>query len=280
MSNDNSEPTMLNGTANGVYSKAPQTNGEYSNGLRDGKLADTTNGAGLQDRTEGAAMDTESENNVMPIAIVGMACRLPGGVRSAEDLWEMCSRARSGWSEMPPDRFSHASFHHPNPGKLGTYNAEGGHFLEDDIALFDAPFFNITVQEAIALDPQQRLMLECAYEALENGGIPKQSIVGRNVGVFVGGSFAEYELHCLRDTATTPMYESTGCAASLLSNRVSYHFDLRGPSVTLDTACSSSLSALHLACQSLRAGEISQAIVGGSHLNILPDYFITMSNSR
>ena len=216
----------------------------------------------------------------MPIAIVGMACRLPGGVSSTESLWEMCSRARTGWSEVPKDRFSHAGYFHPNPARSGTYNCEGGHFIRDDIALFDAPFFNITAQEATALDPQQRLMLECTYEALENGGIPKHTVIGQNVGVFVGGSFSDYELHCLRDSETAPMYQATACAAALLSNRISYYFDLKGPSATVDTACSSSLSALHVACQSLRAGETTQAIVGGCHLNLLPDYFITYSMQR
>jgi acyl transferase domain-containing protein len=99
-------------------------------------------------------------------------------------------------------------------------------------------------------------------------------------GVYIGGSFADYELNNLKDTETAPMFQATGCAASLMSNRLSYYFDLRGPSFTIDTACSSSLSALHLACQSLRMGETSAAIVGGSHLNLLPDYFVTMSTSR
>lgn len=146
--------------------------------------------------------------------------------------------------------------------------------------MFDAPFFNLTEKEAISLDPQQRLLLECTYEAFENGGIPKHTLVGQSVGVFVGGSFADYELRNCRDTETAPMYQATGCAASLLANRISYYFDLSGPSFTVDTACSSSLSALHLACQSLRSGESSQAVVASGHLNILPDYFITMSMSR
>jgi len=94
------------------------------------------------------------------------------------------------------------------------------------------------------MDPQQRLLLECTYEALENGGIPKESLVGESVGVFVGGSFADYELRNCRDTDSTPMYQATGCAQSLLSNRISYYFDFSGPSFTVDTACSSSLGAL------------------------------------
>jgi acyl transferase domain-containing protein len=221
-----------------------------------------------------------TSKDVMPIAIIGMACRVPGDVSSAEELWELCSRARSGWSPIPADRWSHEGYFHPNAPKPGTYNPEGAHFIKEDIALFDAPFFNISAVEAKSIDPQQRLLLECTYEALENAGVPKETIVGQNVGVFVGGSFSEYSVYCMRDTENVPAYEATGTAQSVLSGRLSYYFDLKGPSATVDTACSSGLSALHMACQSLRSGESSQAIVGASHLNMTPDMFISMSNSR
>jgi acyl transferase domain-containing protein len=215
-----------------------------------------------------------------PIAIIGMGCRLPGDVKSPEEFWELCSRARSGWSTIPKERFNHEAFHHPNPDKLGCYNPKGAHFLSEDIGLFDAPFFNLTEKEAISMDPQQRLLLECTYEALENGGVTKKSIEGSSVGVYVGGSFADYELRNCRDTDTAPMYQATGCAQSLLANRLSYYFGLTGPSFTCDTACSSSLTALHLAFQSLQSGESTQAIVASCHLNLLPDYFVIMSMQR
>jgi acyl transferase domain-containing protein len=218
--------------------------------------------------------------DVTPIAIIGMACRASGNVSSAEELWELCSRARSGWSPIPAERWSQEGYFHPNASRTGTYDSEGAHFIQEDIALFDAPFFNISASEARSIDPQQRLLLECTYEALENAGVPKETIIGQNVGVFVGGSFSEYSLFCFRDTDRVPAYEATGTAQSVLSNRLSYYFDLKGPSATVDTACSSGLSALHLACQSLRSGESSQAIVGASHLNLMPDTFISMSNSR
>lgn len=143
---------------------------------------------------------TQKKDAPMRIAIVGMGCRLPGNVSTPEQFWELCSRARSGWSDVPKSRFNPGVFYHPNPGKSGVHNAKGGHFLTEDIGLFDSPFFNITEQEAIALDPQQRLLLECTYEALENGGIPKSSLAGEKVGVFIGGSFADYDVHNLRDT--------------------------------------------------------------------------------
>lgn len=146
----------------------------------------------------------------MPIAIVGMSCRLPGNVASPAEFWELCARARSGYSPIPPERFNTASFQHPNPGKAGCHNPVGGHFLNTDLAAFDAPFFSLTEKEAISMDPQQRLLLECTFEALENAGIPKHHIVGKDVGVFVGGSFPEYESHLFRDPDTIPMHQATG----------------------------------------------------------------------
>ncbi|KAL8382408.1 hypothetical protein RB595_006274 [Gaeumannomyces hyphopodioides] len=214
------------------------------------------------------------------IAIVGMSCRMPGNVSSADEFWELLSRNRSGFSEIPKERFNPASFYHPNPGKGGCYNPVGGNFLQCDLRDLDAPFFGLTEKEAISMDPQQRLLLECAFEALENGGIPKHHIVGKNVGVFIGGSFPEYESHLFRDSDTIPMHQATGCAYAMQANRISHFFDLRGPSFTSDTACSSSMVAVHLACQSLRAGESSLALVGGCHLNMLPEFWISFSTCR
>lgn len=227
-----------------------------------------------------AAASGGHQNAPTRVAIVGMACRLPGLVSTPEELWQLCSRGRSAWSEIPSERFNAAAFYHPNPDRQGTFNPKGGHFLEEDIGLFDAPFFNLSLQEARSLDPQQRLLLECTYEALENAGITKKSIAGGKVGVFTGASFPDYEMNNSRDPETIPMHQSTGCAMALQSNRISYYFDLKGPSFTVDTACSSGLYALHLACQSLRLGECDTAIVGGCHINLLPDSFISMSLSR
>lgn len=214
------------------------------------------------------------------IAIVGYACRLPGHVSSPDDLWELCTRGRNGWSAIPEQRFSSGAFYHPNPLKPGTTNAKGGYFLKDDISKFDAPFFGLTKKEAISLDPQQRLLLECTFEALENAGFPKEKCAGRQVGVYVGGNFADYELMNVRDTETAPMHQATGCAPAMQSNRISHFFDFRGPSMTIDTACSGSLVALHHAVQSLARGETSESVVAGCRLNILPDYFVTMSMSQ
>ncbi|CAI4212777.1 unnamed protein product [Parascedosporium putredinis] len=217
-------------------------------------------------------------NGYEPVAIVGMACRLPGNASDPEEFYELCCRARSGWCEIPPERWSKAGYYHPNPDKLGAFNPVGGCFLTEDVGLFDAPFFNITEREAISMDPQHRLILECTFEALENAGIPKHKLVGKNVGVYAGGSFTDYELNNLRDLDTAPMYQSTGNAPSLMSNRISYFFDFRGPSHTIETACSSSLTALHIAMQSLQNGDSSVVVLASSHLNLLPDHFVSMSS--
>lgn len=218
--------------------------------------------------------------NPTPIAIIGYACRLPGEVTTPEELWELCSRGRTGWGPVPSGRFSSDAYYHPAPGKRGCINAKGGYFLHEDTGRFDAPFFNMTAQEAIALDPQQRLLLECTFEAFESSGMAKEGVAGKDIGVFVGGSFSDYEVNNTRDLDTAPTYQATGCAPAMQSNRLSYYFDLRGPSMTVDTACSSSLVALHSAMLSLRNGESSSAVVAAAHLNLTPDFFVTMSNTQ
>ncbi|UQC84889.1 beta-ketoacyl synthase domain-containing protein [Colletotrichum lupini] len=259
----------------GLNIHGQSTNG-HSNGHSNGSASAHATSQGYTNPVGGSDAGLKQ----MPIAIVGMACRMPGSVSSPAEFWELCSRARTGFTPVPKERFNHEAFYHPNPGKTGAYHAEGGNFLDVDLASFDAPFFGLTEKEAISMDPQQRLLLECTFEALENAGIPKHTIVGKDVGVFVGGSFAEYESHLFRDSDTIPMHQATGCAHAMQSNRLSHFFDLRGPSFTADTACSASLVALHLACQSLRAGESTSAIVGGCHLNMLPEFWISFSSCR
>jgi hypothetical protein len=145
-----------------------------------------------------------------PVAIIGMSCRLPGSVSTPDEFWELLARSRTGFSPIPASRFSANRFFHPNPGKSGTTNARGGNFLTHDLTAFDAPFFGFTQQEAISLDPQQRLLLECTFEALEAAGIPKHDVVGKDVGVFVGGTFSEYDMDLFRDPETMPMHQATG----------------------------------------------------------------------
>ncbi|KAK3682255.1 polyketide synthase [Podospora appendiculata] len=257
---------QTNGHSNGVSNGANGTNGfsngtnghtnGHANGHSNGHANGHSNGHanGHSNGDNGTSGAYSGPNKVMPIAIVGMACRMPGNVSTPAEFWELCTRARSGYSEIPKERFNSARFHHPNPGKGGALNPVGGSFLNVDLAAFDAPFFGLTEKEAISMDPQQRLLLECTFEALENAGIPKHGIVGKDVGVFIGGSFPEYESHLFRDPDNIPMHQAT--------------------------ACSSSMVAIHLACQSLRAGESSSALVGGCHLNMLPEFWISFATCR
>ncbi|KAK3345970.1 polyketide synthase [Lasiosphaeria hispida] len=212
-----------------------------------------------------------------PIAIVGMSCRLPGDVSSPEDLWTLITRGRDGWCPIPADKYSAEAYYHPNPQKRGCFNQKGGYFMKRDLSRFDAPFFQITKQEAIAMDPQQRQLLECTYEALENAGIPKDSVAGRSMGVFVGGASSDFRKGAQRDLNQCPMFDATGNHMSIQAGRISYYFDLRGPSFVADTACSSGLYALHSAVQSLRSGESESAIVAGCALNMSPDDIVSMS---
>ncbi len=259
-----------------TWSASESNGGSYANGASRATNGGS-NGTNGSSHANGANGRPAAGSKFDPVAIVGMSCRLPGSVSDPEEFYTMCSRARSGWVEIPENRFSKKGYYHPNPDKLGAFNPVGGFFVNEDIAVFDAPFFNITEREAITMDPQHRLILECTYEALENAGIPRHKLVGQNVGVYAGGSFTDYELNNLRDVDTCPMYQATGSAPSLMSNRVSYHFDFRGPSHTVETACSSSLTALHLAMQSLQSGDSSLVVLASSHMNLVPDHFITMS---
>ncbi|KAK9350529.1 hypothetical protein V1523DRAFT_428941 [Lipomyces doorenjongii] len=216
----------------------------------------------------------------MPIAVVGMACRLPGEATDPERLWKILAEQRDVWTTTPRDRFNHGLYYHPDPSRNGTSNVLGGHFLHDHPGFFDAPFFNMTHAEATALDPQQRIVLECAYEAVENAGIPLEKLIGSNTAVFVGSSCRDYADIMASDLDRTELYQSTGTGQTMLSNRISYFFDLKGPSASIDTACSSSLVALHLACNAIRTGESTQAIVGGSNLILGPAPQIALSMLR
>ena len=213
----------------------------------------------------------------IPLAIVGISCRFPAGANSPEEFWSMLSEGRSAWSEVPSDRFNSKAFYHPSPDVNGTTNHQGGHFLSQDVAAFDAGFFGITPSEANAMDPQQRLQLETAYEALETAGIPLKQIRGSKTSVHVAIFSRDYDRMMYKDTSDLANYHMTGSGDAIASNRISYTFDLKGPSMTLDTGCSGGLVALHQAAQSLRTGEVDMAIVGGTNLILAPDSMIPMS---
>ncbi|KAJ2903356.1 hypothetical protein MKZ38_010021 [Zalerion maritima] len=177
-----------------------------------------------------------------PIAVVGIGCRFPGGATTAGKLWDILAQGKSTWSEIPPERMDIGDHYHPNGRRQGTICFRGAHFLGEDPFAWDASFFETSAKEAIAIDPQQRLLLEVTYEALENAGICRESIDGTDTGVFCGSFVKDYEQVCLKDPDDAPQYAATGNGIALLSNRISYAFNLKGPSMTMDTGCSASLA--------------------------------------
>lgn len=179
-----------------------------------------------------------------PIAVIGMGCRLPGGANDPEKLWNMIAEGRSGWSEIPSDRWNWKSFYHPNPEAKEAINSKSGYFLDQDVAAFDARFFNIPVWEAHAMDPQQRILLETTYEALENAGIPLQGLKGSDTSVYVGMYARDYDRMGYKDLPQITKVHVTGSGEAIVSNRISYLFDLKGASLTIDTGCVSSCPTL------------------------------------
>ncbi|KAB8141147.1 type I polyketide synthase [Chloroflexia bacterium SDU3-3] len=213
-----------------------------------------------------------------PIAIIGIGCRLPGGVVGPLSFWDLLASGQDATSDVPADRWDIRSFYDPDPAKPGKLKTFHGGFL-DQVDRFDAPFFGISPREADCLDPQQRLLLEVSWEALEDAGLAPERLAGSNTGVFVGAFTLDYKVIQFsagsRDLIDS--HTATGSMMTMVSNRLSYAYDLRGPSMSVDTACSSSMVAVHLACQSLWRGECSLALAGGVNVMTTPEYTIAES---
>ncbi|TGO86108.1 hypothetical protein BPOR_0334g00020 [Botrytis porri] len=214
-----------------------------------------------------------------PIALVGMSCRLPGGASDTSKLWDLLVNGRSGLSEIPKSRFNIDAFYHPESNKTGTINAKGGYFLEHDVRLFDNAFFGINNLEAKYMDPQQRQLLEVVYECFESAGITLEDVSGANIGCYVANFTTDFVNVQAKDPDLYHRYSATGFGPTILANRISHAFNLKGPSLVLDTACSSSLYALHVACAALNVGECDSAIVAGANLVQSPEAYIAMTKA-
>ena len=228
-----------------------------------------------------AKLDAAERKAREPIAVIGIGCRFPGGADSADAFWQLLESRTDAITEAPLERWDVDAWYDPDPDAPGKMNTRWGGFLRD-IDRFDAEFFGISPREAVSMDPQQRLTLEVAWEALEHAGIPPLALSGSRTGVFLGICTSDYARlgEAVSDSSALDTYSATGGACGVAAGRLSYTLGLQGPSLVVDTACSSSLVATHLAVQSLRLEECRLALAGGVNLVLLPDGTVSLSRLR
>ncbi|KAL2842427.1 hypothetical protein BJX68DRAFT_270607 [Aspergillus pseudodeflectus] len=213
-----------------------------------------------------------------PIALIGYGARFPGGCSAPSKLWSLIENPVDISSKPPPSRFDIDPFYHPVASHHGTTNATKAYWLVENIARFDAPFFNIQAREADSMDPQQRLLMEVTFDALYAAGQPMEQLQGSDTAVYVGMMCDDWHQMLSRDWQALPRYTASSVERGIMANRISYFFDWHGPSMTIDTACSSSMVALDLAVQALRSGKSKVAVAAGSNLILSPSTFISESN--
>ena len=211
-----------------------------------------------------------------PIAIVGMSCRVPGGAATPDQMWQLLHSGADCITKVPRSRWDSQSWYDPDPAVRGKSVTNEGGFL-DKIDEFDAEYFGILPREAERMDPQQRLVLEVALEAIDDAGLPQAKLRGSRAAVYIASYHNDYAKLQLNYPDEIDSRTLTGTQNSIVANRLSYLLDLRGPSLSIDSACSSSLVAIHLACQSLRTGEADLAISGGVSLMIGPEMMVALS---
>lgn len=236
----------------------------------------------LEIRETRARIDELEYQQNAPVAVVGIGCRYPGGADNPDALWHLLQNGVDTILEVPQERWNADAYYDPDPTVPGKIASRWGGFLQQKLDRFEPQFFGITPREAMSMDPQQRLMLEVSWEALEHAGQSPERLANSRTGVFVGISTSDYvSLRLMAGkTETIDSYLSTGLSHSVASGRISYVLGLQGPSVSLDTACSSSLVTVHLAVQSLRNDECRMALAGGVNLTLMPELTMTLSKSR